>query len=227
MGGGRSLRRPAGGGGRTRWAPGRGRWEGREGKASRVPGGTGRRRRGEGRPEGGREGTLTGAPGLEARSPGIELREAQGVGNGCRGGALGSEKRGREGAAARRQGPRGRGGLASKPSCLFGGKPTRAAGKSDLERVTLCGTNAEAGIELSRVLPSHPTPPHPPRLVSTTSLPHLWLLPGLERQVRREKSEMDLILTLSRPLEALGGRCFSLSSSVLFSSEIRALNLCV
>lgn len=95
-----------------------------------------------------------GAPELGWRGAGRRKRV-------CRGGALGSEKRGQEGAAARAEGMRGRGGLASKPSSLFGGKPPGAAGKTDLERVTLCGTNAGAGVELSRVLPSHPTSLHP------------------------------------------------------------------
>lgn len=160
-----------------------------------------------------------GAPWVEAEEPRNWAERGAGRRRQVSGGALGSEKRGREGSAARRGGPRGRGGLASKPSCLFGGKPTRAAGKSDLERVTLCGTNAGAGVELSRVLPSYSPPPNP-GLVSTTSLAHLWLFPGLEwRKVGSEKSEVDLIVTLSWPLEALDGRCFSLSSSVFFPAK--------
>ena len=157
------------------------------------------------------------------------LEEAPGVGNRSWGGALGSEKGGREGVAASMAGPRGRGGLASKPSSFSGGKPTGQQWESDLERVTLCGTNTDAGVEFSQCehgsripLRTHqprPNPRHSPH-VSTTSLPHLWLLPGLERRkVGSEKSEMDLILTLSWPLEALDGRCFSLSSSVLFPAK--------
>lgn len=162
------------------------------------------------------------------------LEEAPGVGNRSRGGALGSEKGGREGVAARKAGPRGRGGLALKPSSFSGGKPTGQQGESDLERVTLCGTNTDAGVEFSQCERGYriplrtpqprptprPPPPATPLLVSTTSFPHLWLLPGLERRkVGSEKSEMDLILTLSWPLEVLDGRCFSLSSSVLFPAK--------
>lgn len=54
-----------------------------------------------------------------------------------------------------------------------------------------------SGVLASHSAPLNPTPPSTPLLVSTTSLPHLWLLPGLERRkVRSEKSEMDLTLTL-------------------------------
>ena len=70
-----------------------------------------------------------GAPWVEAEEPRNWAERGAGRRKQVSGGALGSEKRGREGVAARRGGPRGRGGLASKPSCLFGGKPTRAAGK--------------------------------------------------------------------------------------------------
>lgn len=57
------------------------------------------------------------------------LGEAPGVGNRSRGGALGSEKGGREGAAARRGEPRGRGGLTSKPSSLWREAHRAAGGK--------------------------------------------------------------------------------------------------
>ena len=55
------------------------------------------------------------------------LGETPGVGNRSRGGALESEKGGREGAAACREGSTGLGGLASKPSSLWR-EAHRAAG---------------------------------------------------------------------------------------------------
>lgn len=57
------------------------------------------------------------------------LGETPGVGNRSLGGALGSEKGGREGAAARRGGPRDLGGLASKPSSLWREAHRAAGGK--------------------------------------------------------------------------------------------------
>lgn len=75
------------------------------------------------------EGDVVWSPGdWRRRTPDATgLGEAPGVGNGIRGGRLGSEPRaaprGREGAAARREGLRGRGELDSEPRSPFGGKP--------------------------------------------------------------------------------------------------------
>ncbi|XP_037065945.1 retinal rod rhodopsin-sensitive cGMP 3',5'-cyclic phosphodiesterase subunit delta isoform X1 [Peromyscus leucopus] len=83
--------------------------------------------------------------------------------------------------------------------------------------------------------PSHSTHAHPtttnPRLVSTTSLPHLWLLLGLElglewwRRRGKEKSKPDPTLTLSWPLKHWRVT-FLLSHSSSLSSKMRTMSMC-
>lgn len=108
---------------------------------------------------------MTGAPGgggWGRKSPGYWAARGAGRRKRCRRDRLGSNPRpgprGRKGAAARREGLRGRGGLILKSRSLFGYKPTRGAGNSDLERATLCGTNTSAFKTLSGP-PPHRTPP--------------------------------------------------------------------
>lgn len=116
------------------------------------------------------------------------LGEAPGVGNRSREARLG-RRGGREGAAARRGEPRGAVGDLEAQQPLAGSPPHRAAGgKSDLERVTLCGTNTDAGVELSMQWDfSHPTPHPQPTPDATPSCFHnfsssLVAPSGLERR---------------------------------------------
>lgn len=127
MGDGRSLRRPAGAG-----APGghpktRAARAARKGTASRAPvgPGAGGGRRGNLREEGDGDGSLRG---WRRRSPGTGCR-GSGVGDRRPAGHLGSELRPGPGS---REGPRGRGGLASETGSVFGGKPTGEQGKVTL-----------------------------------------------------------------------------------------------
>ena len=164
-GGGRSLRRRTGGGGRARWASGE-RVAGKEDRNGvRGPPagpGAGGGERGVRRKGGDVDGSPVGRGRGAAEWDWERLQASE---TGVWEARLGPR---REAGKGLRPVGEGRGTSVGWPRspAASGGKPTGQQGESDLERVTLCGTNTDAGVELSQCewgsrIPLRTPQPHP------------------------------------------------------------------